>query len=97
MSTLSSLSPALGGLDGGTAVTLYGSNFPVVGNVTMRFGSDVYVVPVDDSLSSATVMYCSAPGPFSGHADVQVSMYVGGYLLSTNAITYGYRGELCMF
>ena len=61
----------------------------------MRFGSDVYVVPVDDSLSSATVMYCSAPGPFPGHVDVQVSMYVGGYLLSTNTISYGYRGDCC--
>ena len=92
MSTLSSLSPALGGLHGGTAITLYGSNFPVVGNVTIQFGSDLYVVPVDDSLSSATVMYCSAPGPYSGYADVQVSMYVGGYLLSTNTILYRYRG-----
>ena len=94
LSTLSSLSPYIGGAGGGTAVTLYGSNFPVVGTVTVLFGSSF--ATVDDSVSTSTVMYCSTPAS-SSTGVVSVSLYVGGYVLSTNTITYEYEGDLFLF
>ena len=74
-------------------MTLYGSNFPVVGTVSVQFGSSQFVATVNDATSSSTVMYCSAPLSYPSRADIAVSLFVGGYLLSTNTILYGYRGE----
>ena len=77
----------MGSANGGTTVTVNGYQMPLVGDVTVLFGSSFS--SVDNSMSSSSSVSCSAP---AGSGVVYLSLYVGGYQLSANTYAYQYAG-----
>jgi hypothetical protein len=80
--TLTSVEPTEGPVEGGTGITLIGTNFVAGATVTVGGNAATDVVVVD-----ATTIACTAPAGAAGPADVSVTT-TGGTASLTEAFTY---------
>lgn len=83
---LGALSPAMGPLRGGTAVTVIGQHFSSTSNITCRFWDDDRVTQA--VYLNATAVVCDAP-PFEMARGVSLHVIQGGHL-SVNALVFRY-------
>ena len=79
--TITTVSPISGSVDGGTSVTITGTNF--TGATAVTFGA----TPTSFTVDSDTQITCTSPAGSLGTVDVTVTT-PGGDVTSTNAFTY---------
>jgi hypothetical protein len=81
--TVTSISPASGGIGGGEDITITGTGF--VEGTTVRFGSDP---AIETGFFSATVIIATTPAHAAGAVDVTVTNPDGQFVTVSNGFTY---------
>jgi len=81
--TITSVSPISGSINGGTTVTIEGTNF--TGAPTVQFGTGNFATNV--TVVSDTQITCTSPPGSAGTVDITITT-TGGVVTSTNAFTY---------
>lgn len=81
--TIGTLSPATGGIAGGTAVTIPGTNFYNIAKLTLG-GVDIY----NYTWTSATSLSISTPANTAGAKSLVVTLNDGSTVTKASAFTY---------